>query len=134
MKFCASIALCLLLVVAGCATRRVEPTRNPLVDRAGLCLPASGQPDEWALRASAERARALFDDTIATFGNERPETRRQFADLKEFPIQRFPRLTTPFITDPETLESAGRLHTPAWFVPFIFDRDQLGEVAEEHPP
>jgi hypothetical protein len=132
VKFCASIALSLLLAAAGCATRKVEPTRNPLVDRSGLCLPASGHPDEQALHASATRARALLDDTIATSGNERPETRRQFADPKEFPIQRFPRLTTPLITDPETLESGARHHTPAWFVPLILDREQLGDVDQEH--
>jgi hypothetical protein len=84
------------------------------------------------LRASAERARALLGDTVATLGNERPESRRQFADLVEFPIQRFPRLTTPFIADPETLGGSGRPSTSAWFVPFVLDRDQLGDVAAEH--
>jgi hypothetical protein len=132
VKLHLSIFLSLLLVVAGCATRRIEPTRNPLGERASRCLPASGVPDAQALRASAERARALLDDTVATLANELPETRRQFVDLKEFPIQRFPRLTTPFIADPETLESGDRPHTPAWFVPLVLDRNQLGGVAAEH--
>lgn len=132
MKLRASILLSLLLIVAGCATRKIEPVRNPLIDRASRCLPASGVLNDEALRASAERARALLDDTVATLGNELPETRRQFIDLEEFPIQRYPRLTTPFIADPETLESSGPPHTPAWFVPLVLDPDQLGDVSEEN--
>jgi len=132
MKLRASIVLPLLLVAAACATRRVEPAGKPLDDRAGQCLPASGIPDGDALRASAERSRRLVDDTSATLANELPGTRPQFADLVEFPIQRFPRLTTPFLADPETLVSRGGGHTPAWFVPLVLDREQLGDVADEH--
>ncbi len=132
MKRSASIFLPLLLAVAGCASRMVEPTRKPLAEQTSRCLPASGAPDDEARLASAERARALIRDTLATLGNERPGSRLQFADLQEFPVQRFPRLTTPFIGDPETLESGGRRHTSAWFVPLILDLNQLGDVGEEH--
>jgi hypothetical protein len=119
----------LLLVVAGCATRRIGLAATLDVP-AAPCPGAAETRGEQALRASAARARALLVDAVATLGNERTAGLRQFADLVEFPIQRLPRLTTPFIGDPESLEGGG--HPSAWFVPLVLDREQLGDVSEEH--
>jgi hypothetical protein len=115
---------CFLLA---CATAKFEPVVRPLGYSAdGSCTPWGGPPSDAGLHASAELARGLVTDSLATLGNEFPEKRRQFIPKEREPLQRFPRLTFPALVDPEP--AGGARKTAAWLFPLILDKRQLGEL------
>jgi hypothetical protein len=73
-------------------------------------------------------AEKLVADSLATLGNEYPETRRQFVHPEREPIQRFPRLTFPALADPSEVQAGGARKTSSWLFPLILDKRQLGEI------
>jgi hypothetical protein len=113
--------------LVACATAKFEPVVRPLsYDAGGSCTPRGGPPGEAALLESAELARALVEDSLATLGNEFPEKRRQFIAHERPPLQRFPRLTFPALVDPEP--ARGARDTASWLFPLVIDKRQLGDV------
>jgi len=116
--------------LAACATAKFEPVVRPLsYDAGGSCTPKGGAPSDAGLIKSAELARVLVLDSLATLGNEFPEKRRQFIPREREPLQRFPRLTFPALVDPEP--AGGARNTDSWLFPLIIDKRQLGGIPTE---
>ena len=117
-------------LLTACATAKFEPVVRPLsYDAGGSCTPKGGAPSDAGLRESAELARVLVLDSLATLGNEFPEKRRQFIPREREPLQRFPRLTFPALVDPEP--TGGARKTDSWLFPLIIDKRQLGGIPTE---